>query len=159
MTLDKAPLELGVTVEACIAAIMPSERSGNRQWDIHAERVWVDADGTRLTQVVTNLLTNAVKYTHANGSIEVRVERVGDEAVLRVKDDGVGIPPEVLPHVFELFTQARPAPVDREGGLGIGLALVQHLVGLHGGCVEALSDGDGRGAEFVVRLPSIEPVT
>ena len=114
--------------------------------------VWLYADASRLEQVVVNLITNAAKYTEPGGSITVSVQQEGNDAVLRVRDSGVGIAPELLPHVFELFTQAERSLARSEGGLGIGLCLVKRLVEMHRGTVEAHSTlGDG--SEFVVRLP------
>jgi signal transduction histidine kinase len=113
----------------------------------------VDADPTRLEQVVVNLLRNAAKYTEPGGAIELAVRRDGDAVVLAVRDSGVGIAADVLPRVFDLFAQARPS-LDRSlGGLGVGLTVARRLVELHGGTIAAHSEGLGRGAEFVVRLP------
>jgi len=117
------------------------------------EPVWLEADATRLAQVVSNLLINAAKYTEKGGHIGLTVEREGEDAVLRVRDTGVGIAPEMLPHVFEMFTQADRSLDRSQGGLGIGLTLVRHLVEMHGGQVQAASDGLGEGSEFVVRMP------
>lgn len=114
----------------------------------------VDADAGRIEQVLVNLLTNAAKYTLPGGRIEVVAERAPREIVLRVRDNGIGISAEMLPEVFNLFSQGNRSLDRSEGGLGLGLALVQRLVELHGGCVEARSDGCGKGAEFVVRLPA-----
>ncbi len=107
----------------------------------------------RLAQVVGNLLTNAAKYTEPNGRIWLTAEREGDEAVLRVRDNGIGIAPDMLPRIFELFVQVDHAATRSQGGLGIGLTLVKNLVEMHNGTVEARSDGLGKGSEFVVRLP------
>jgi signal transduction histidine kinase len=115
--------------------------------------VYIDADRIRLEQVISNVLDNAQKYTENGGSIEVQLKRDGGHAVVRVRDSGIGIAPEVLPHVFELFTQADSALSRTRGGLGIGLSLVRQLVEMHGGSVTASSPGLGRGSEFVVRLP------
>ena len=120
------------------------------------QAIWVNADAARLEQVVVNLLTNAAKYTDHAGQIWVTLKQEGAEAVLRVKDTGVGIAPEILPRIFDLFTQAKQSLDRSEGGLGIGLALVQRLVELHGGTVEATSTV-GEGSEFIVRLPVIPP--
>ena len=114
----------------------------------------VDGDPVRLAQVVANLLTNAAKYTEPGGEIWVSVGREGAEIVLRVRDNGAGIAPDLLPRVFELFTQATQTLARAQGGLGLGLAIVQRLVDLHGGRVEARSDGPGRGSEFIVWLPA-----
>ena len=113
----------------------------------------LQADPPRLVQVVANLLDNAAKYTPAGGHILVSAGRENDEAVMRVRDDGIGIPVDLLPRVFDLFTQGERSPARSEGGLGIGLTIVNKLVALHGGRVEAHSDGPGKGSEFVVRLP------
>ena len=113
----------------------------------------LDADPLRLAQVVGNLLTNAAKYTEANGRIWLTARREGDEAVMRVRDDGIGIAPDMLPHVFELFVQADHSSTKAQGGLGIGLTLVKNLVEMHNGTVEAHSAGLGAGCEFVIRLP------
>ena len=118
-----------------------------------AKPVWLNADAARLEQVVVNLLTNAAKYTEDGGRIELTVQRDGPDAVLRVRDTGIGIAPDLLPHVFDLFTQAERSLDRSQGGLGIGLCLVQRLTELHGGSVTAHSV-PGQGSEFVVRLPS-----
>jgi signal transduction histidine kinase len=115
--------------------------------------VLVEADPVRLAQVMSNLFTNAAKYTPTAGHVCVKLSQSGESAVLTVRDDGIGIPGDMLPHLFDLFVQG-PRGLDRaEGGLGIGLTLVKSLVELHGGLVEARSDGPGTGSEFVVRLP------
>lgn len=114
--------------------------------------LWVDGDPVRLEQIVVNLLSNAIKYTDRGGHIRVELSAEADEAVLRVRDDGVGIAPEMLPHIFELFTQADRSLDRAQGGLGIGLALVQLLVTIHEGRLEVQSKLD-EGSEFVVRLP------
>ena len=119
-----------------------------------AQPVWLHADAARLEQVVVNLLTNAAKYTDEGGCIELSVQHDGPDAVLRVRDTGIGIAPDLLPHVFDLFTQAERSLDRSQGGLGIGLCLVQQLVELHGGTVTAHSV-QGQGSEFVVRLPSM----
>jgi signal transduction histidine kinase len=113
----------------------------------------VEGDRTRLTQIVANLLGNAVRYTPHGGQVALALDAEAGEAVVRVSDSGIGIAPEFLPHVFELFSQ-QSVGVDREhGGLGLGLALVHRLVTLHGGRVSAASAGVGQGATFTVRLP------
>jgi len=107
----------------------------------------------RLTQVISNLLTNSAKYTEANGTIRLSARREGPQAVLSVVDNGIGIASDMLPHIFELFVQADQSSTKTQGGLGIGLTLVKNLVELHGGSVDAHSAGLGAGSEFVVRLP------
>ncbi len=116
------------------------------------EPIWLFGDAGRLEQVVVNLLTNAAKYTEEGGRVWLTASREGDEAVIRVRDTGVGIAPELLPRVFDLFTQAERSLDRAQGGLGIGLALVQRLVEMHRGKVNAFS-AMGQGSEFVVRLP------
>ena len=115
--------------------------------------IYVDADLTRLTQVFSNLLNNAAKFTPRGGRLRLAVQQMGTEAVASVTDNGIGIPTHMLPHVFEMFTQVEGNLGRSQGGLGIGLSIVQRLVQMHGGSVEACSDGPGRGSEFVVRLP------
>jgi CheY-like chemotaxis protein len=114
--------------------------------------VWIDGDPTRLEQVVVNLLNNAAKYTDEGGQIRLSLQQAENEAVLQVRDSGVGIAPELIPHIFDLFTQAERSLARSQGGLGIGLHLVQRLVEMHGGEV-AVSSTVGQGSEFVVRLP------
>ncbi len=117
------------------------------------ESLPIDADPVRLAQVVGNLLTNAAKYTEPNGHIWLTAERDGHMAVLRVRDNGIGITPDMLPRIFELFVQVDHAAKRSQGGLGIGLTLVKNLVEMHNGTIEARSEGLGKGSEFVVRLP------
>jgi PAS domain S-box-containing protein len=119
------------------------------------ETIPVEADTTRLAQVVSNLLNNAAKYTPEGGRIRLTVETTSREAVLHVCDSGMGIPAELLPQVFDLFTQGDRSLARSEGGLGIGLTLVKSLVEMHGGRVEARSEGAGKGSEFVVYLPTL----
>ena len=119
--------------------------------------LFLEADGTRLAQVISNLLTNAAKYTDEGGSIFLSSAVDGDEVVIRVLDSGMGISAELLPHIFDLFIQGDRSLARSEGGLGIGLTLVRRLVELHGGTVQAASDGLGCGSEFTVRLPALPP--
>jgi len=113
----------------------------------------VHADPVRLAQVFANLLNNAARYTEEGGSIRMTAEQVGDQVVVSIKDDGIGIEPEMLPSIFEIYSQANPELARSQGGLGIGLSLAKGLVELHGGTIEARSEGAGRGSEFIVRLP------
>lgn len=124
--------------------------------DLPAKPMFVDADPTRLTQVLTNLLNNAAKYTPRGGQISLSAAREGNEAVIRVTDNGVGIPPALLPKVFDMFMQVGTALERSQGGLGLGLTLVRKLVEMHGGTVSVESGGDGMGSTFTVRLPLAE---
>lgn len=142
---------VAVTVEAMQP--MMNERQHQLSVRVPTEEIWLDADAARLSQILTNLLHNAAKYTHQRGEISLTVERAGNEAVFRVRDNGPGIAPEMINKVFDLFTQAEQTLDRSHGGLGIGLTLVRTLVELHGGRVAAQSDGVGRGSEFIVRLP------
>jgi PAS domain S-box-containing protein len=137
-------------VETCRSSL--GERSQSLHLLLPEVEIPLDADPTRLRQVFINLVRNAAKYSESGGTIWVKVTVEGDEAVVRVQDTGVGIAPEVMPHIFDLFTQAEVASRS-QGGLGIGLSVVMDYVALHGGTVQAASDGLGKGSEFTVRLP------
>jgi CheY-like chemotaxis protein/two-component sensor histidine kinase len=155
INLQREPTDLddviARAVESCGPAI--AARSIALEIETPDEALFVDGDGTRLVQVLTNILNNAVKYTDPRGRIVVKAERDADHVVLSVRDSGVGIAASSLPRVFDLFAQV-PAAVDRlGGGLGIGLAIVRRLVEMHGGTVTAHSGGPGMGSEFTVRLP------
>ena len=123
-----------------------------------ASPLYVEGDAVRLAQVLSNLLNNAGKYTEPGGCVEITAGRSDGWAVVSVADTGVGIPKDMLPHVFALFAQVDRTLGRAQGGLGIGLALVRKLVGLHGGAVEAQSEGPGLGSRFVVRLPLSQAV-
>jgi PAS domain S-box-containing protein len=158
IALRREPIELAAVVqravEGCRSAI--DERGHRLHLSVSTEPVRVEGDLTRLVQVVGNLLHNAAKYTPERGNIWLEAGAEDDHAVVRVRDDGVGVPGELLPHVFDLFTQADRSLDRSQGGLGIGLTLARRLVELHGGRVEARSDGPGHGSEFVVVLPRLE---
>ena len=141
---------IGDAVETCRPAI--DERTQVLHQLLPEVAIALDADAIRLRQVFVNLIANAAKYTQHGGTIWIKASTEGDEAVVRVRDTGVGIAPDLMPHIFELFTQAEFAEAS-EGGLGIGLSLVRDTVRLHGGSVQANSDGLGKGSEFTVRLP------
>jgi PAS domain S-box-containing protein len=153
--LQQDRLDMRGVVERGIESARPliARRRHELSVSLPAEPIWLYADSTRLEQVVVNLLNNAAKYTEEGGQIWLTIRQEGDEMVLRVRDTGVGIAPEVLPRVFDLFTQADRSLDRSQGGLGIGLALVQRLVEMHRGTAVAHSAGLGRGAEFIVRLP------
>ena len=120
-----------------------------------AKGLRVDGDPTRLSQVISNLLTNAAKYTPPRGDISVRAKRVDGDVQVSVKDSGTGIAADMLPHIFDLFVQERQAVERSQGGLGIGLTIVRSLVELHGGSVSVRSSRPGKGSEFTVRLPAV----
>ena len=123
--------------------------------DCHAAPILLDADPTRLAQVFSNLLNNAAKYGEAGGHIALSAELEGDQVVVRVTDTGIGIPADHLPRIFEIFAQVDTALERSQGGLGIGLSLAKGLVEMHGGRIEAHSDGPGLGSEFIVCLPIV----
>jgi signal transduction histidine kinase len=156
ITLRKETLDLGVVAARAVEMVYPQFDDRRQQLTMSCpSSVQVDGDSTRLTQVVANLLENASKYTPEQGRIWLSVRREGREAILSVRDNGAGMPAEMLPCVFDPFTQGE-RPLDRsQGGLGIGLTLVRRLVELHGGSVAAFSAGLGLGSEFVVRLPAL----
>jgi PAS domain S-box-containing protein len=136
--------------------ILVEERKHTLDMTIDRGNLWVDADPTRLEQVVVNLLNNAAKYSENGGHIRLSAGPEGGNIVIRVKDAGIGIPPEKLPEMFRLFSQADHSSARSEGGLGIGLTIVKSLVEMHGGSITAHSEGPGKGSEFVVRLPAAE---
>ncbi len=148
-------IEVRTAVEAAIEASRPAIETGQHTLTVHTsdEQLWLQADPTRLAQVIGNLLTNAAKYTPDGGRIDVSVERDNEYAVVRVKDTGLGIPADMLPLVFDLFTQVGKHLDRAQGGLGIGLALVKRLVEMHGGEVTVESPGPDRGSTFSVRMP------
>ncbi len=155
VSLEQRDVALASVVARGVELAGPLIEQHQHQLSLRVPRsLTVHADPTRLAQVVANLLTNAAKYTPPAGQIDVWAEAADPQVILHVRDNGIGIPRELLPSVFDLFTQGGRRSLDRsQGGLGLGLALVKNLVELHGGSVEALSDGEGRGSEFVVRLP------
>ncbi len=156
--LDLEVLNAASVVAAAVETSRPLiEESGHQMTvTLPEEPVWVRCDRVRLAQVLSNLLNNAAKYTQRGGLIALTVKRSGGEAVFRVADNGIGISAEMLPKVFELFTQVERSLDRSQGGLGVGLTVVKRLVEMHGGRVEAASSGAGGGSEFTVRLPAIE---
>jgi PAS domain S-box-containing protein len=152
--LAREPVELQALARRCVDALVHGRRGTGHDIHIEGEAVYVDGDRARLEQIVTNLLDNAVKHTPAGGRVTIETRRAGDDAVLVVRDTGAGIAPDLLPRVFDFFVQG-PQGLDRaHGGLGLGLAVVKTLVGLHGGTVAAASAGPGRGSEFTIRVPT-----
>jgi PAS domain S-box-containing protein len=146
--------EANELVTAALESCRPALEAKHLHLSVHfsAERLELDGDADRLVQVFSNLSSNAVRYTQEQGRIWITSGRSGNEAVISVRDSGVGIEPEALERIFEMFSQAAPVEVE-QAGMGIGLALVRQLVRMHGGVVQARSEGRGRGSEFIVRLP------
>lgn len=152
--LDVQEVDLGEVASAAVDTITPAASAKHITLNVSVEpRVCINGDPNRLQQVIWNLLSNAVKFTPRDGVVSMSVETVGSRARVTVRDTGKGIDPEFLPFVFERFQQADSATTRRFGGLGLGLSIVRQLVELHGGSVQAFSDGEGRGASFTVYLP------
>jgi PAS domain S-box-containing protein len=153
--LRKEHVELSLVVARAVETVKPTIDAIGHQLlvTLPFDPLFLDADPLRLAQVLGNLLTNASKYTEANGRIALTASREGNDAVLRVQDNGIGIAADMLPSIFDLFVQADHAATRSQGGLGIGLTLVKNLVEMHGGSVEAYSEGLGTGSLFVLRLP------
>jgi PAS domain S-box-containing protein len=157
INLQKKPTEVATIVSRAVENSRPLIQSRRHQLTLalDADSILVNADAIRMAQVVSNLLINAAKYTPEGGQIRLTVERDGNDAIIRVADNGMGIPPALMPRIFDLFTQAERTLDRAEGGLGIGLKLVRHLTEMHHGVVSATSGGPGAGSEFVVRLPLV----
>ena len=153
LLLDLRPVALGPIVQDAAESLAGAAAEKGVKLTVAPDPATVRGDALRLGQVVTNLVGNAVKFTPAGGDITVRLERVGNDARLTVRDTGFGIDPDLLPHIFDRFRQADAGGSRRQAGLGLGLAIVRNLVELHGGTVKAESDGPGRGATFTVTLP------
>lgn len=154
--LQRALIDATPVLHYAVEAVRPfvEERKHELLLTFTSTDLRLDADATRVEQILVNLLSNAAKYTPAGGRIQLIAGVEGNEVVFRVRDNGVGIPPELLPRIFELFAQGNRSLARSEGGLGIGLTLVRSLAELHGGTVTATSGGTGTGSEFVVRLPA-----
>ena len=159
LQVEMQPVDIPSSVERAIATVRPAaDAKGVRLDTAIAPAVGpVSGDPDRLQQVAWNLLANAVKFTPAGGHVQVEVRPVDAHVELQVRDTGIGIAPALLPHVFERFWQADASPTRAVGGLGLGLAIVRHIVEMHGGTAEAHSEGPGRGATFTVRLPLLSP--
>jgi len=159
ITLSLEPMPVSNAIDQALETVLPRirERGQHLYLNMPEEPAGTRGDRVRLTQVFANLLNNAAKYTDRGGRIWLDAQRDGDMAVVRVRDNGTGIAPEVLPHIFDLFTQGPRSLARSEGGLGVGLNLVRRLVELHGGSVSATSAGGGAGSSFTIRLPRAEP--
>jgi signal transduction histidine kinase len=158
LRLEFTPCELRPVIEAVVESLRPTAEAKAVRLELLLEPdvalVYGDAD--RLRQVIWNLLSNAVKFTPRNGSVQVRVQRDRTHVAIAVRDSGEGIKRDFLPHIFERFSQADGSTTREHGGLGLGLAIVRHLVELHGGTVRAESPGAGLGSTFIVSLPLME---
>jgi signal transduction histidine kinase/DNA-binding response OmpR family regulator len=160
VNLRMEPVDVAQVVGLAVETSRPLIESKNMALTVQlaTEEIWVQADKARLAQVLSNVLNNAAKYTGDGGTIQLYVGREGPDVVFRVRDNGIGIPSEMLSKVFDLFTQVDRSLDRSQGGLGIGLTLVRRLMELHGGSVEARSDGPGQGSEFVLTMPTIARV-
>ena len=148
-------MELGDAVRRSVGAL--AERAHEQRIGLEVEIEggphWIHGDAVRIEQIITNVVSNAIKYTGPGGTIRVSLAGRDGETVLGIRDDGLGIAPDLLPHIFEPFVQGERTLERSQGGLGVGLTLVRRLVELHGGSVSAASDGPGRGSTFTIRLP------
>ena len=157
LKLEVRPIELTAVIESAVESILPAAQAK----EIRLQRVldsgssMISGDSNRLQQIIWNLLSNAVKFTPKGGRVQIRLERINSHVEIIVTDTGTGISPEILPHIFDRFKQADTTSTRKYGGLGLGLAIVRHLVEMHGGTVEAESGGEGRGSTFTVKLPLI----
>lgn len=156
IVLERRPIDLAQVARNTVDTLRNTGQLQRHECNTQLDSVWVNADPTRIDQVVANLLTNAVKYTPPPGRIDVTVRREGGVAVFSVRDSGLGLEAELRPRIFDLFVQGERALDRSQGGLGIGLTLVRRIAELHEGRVEARSEGVGRGSEFIVELPAIE---
>ena len=154
--LEQAPLDFTALVKRVALQVVGS--SPKHRLDLRLEAAWVSGDDTRLEQIVTNLLSNAVRYSPVGGAIHLLLARAADRVLLSVRDEGVGMAADLVPRVFDLFVQGERGAARSQGGLGIGLTLAHRLADLHGGRLDARSEGEGRGSTFTLTLPGIEPL-
>jgi signal transduction histidine kinase/ActR/RegA family two-component response regulator len=157
IVLCRAPIDLLEVTRSAVQTLEAAGRCADHEVAVEGCSVWVDADATRLEQIVSNVLVNSVKYTPKGGHVQLSVAATDGQATLRVQDDGDGIDAELLPRVFDLFAQGERALSRSQGGLGIGLTLVKRLAVLHGGNIVAESEGEGRGSTFTLSLPACSP--
>lgn len=150
---EMAPLDMIALIRATVDALRPTAEAKGVELQSSLSDVTLMGDALLLKQAIGNLLTNAIKFTPGGGKVAIRLRRCDDEAILQIEDDGEGISPEFLPHLFNSFRQADSSSIRRHGGLGLGLSIVKHLVELHGGTVRAASAGVGQGASFTMSLP------
>lgn len=155
--LERRPLDFAALVQRVAVQVVGS--SPKHQLDLRLEPAWVSGDDTRLEQIVTNLLSNAVRYSPDGGAIQLTLARAADRVLFTVRDEGVGMAARLLPRVFDLFVQGERGAARSQGGLGIGLTLAHRLAKLHDGRLDAHSDGEGQGSTFTLTLPGIEPLS
>jgi signal transduction histidine kinase len=155
--LNRQPTEVNELVSQALEMTSAAIKAKSHEVELrlHAEPLWVDGDATRLKQVLSNLLHNAARYSTEHGHIAIKVRRADADVVVEVADRGMGIEPDLLPHVFGLFVQGGVAAGGAPGGLGVGLTLAQRLVQEHGGTIAAASVGAGHGSQFTVTLPLV----
>ncbi|MGN6665926.1 MAG: sensor histidine kinase [Trinickia sp.] len=155
IVLKRERVMLQSVIQSAVETSRPLLDAQAHRFDIAlpAQAVWLDADATRVAQVISNVLNNAAKYTPRGGRIELAARSSGDQVVVRVSDTGIGIPKAMLSNIFEMFAQAEQSMDRAQGGLGLGLSLAKRLVEMHAGSIEALSEGPGQGSTFVIRLP------
>jgi len=159
ISLQRDSIDAFATVEETLRALAAAGITTGRRVELQGAAAWVNADRTRIVQVVTNLVSNAAQHTVVGGRISVNVTSRANAIELSVNDDGVGMDAETAARVFDLFFQAQQGPERKRGGLGLGLTLARRIVELHGGTLEVASDGPGTGATFTIRLPAIAPLT
>ncbi len=157
INLHRETIELSAVVKRSVETARPLIEEQRHEFTVYlpSEPIFIQGDLVRLAQALANVLNNAGKYTEKGGRVQLLAECTDNTAVIRVRDTGIGISAEVLPHIFDLFTQAERSLDRSQGGLGIGLTLVRTLVEMHGGSVQAISAGPGRGSEFIIRLPAL----
>jgi signal transduction histidine kinase len=157
VVLAEVPLELADAAQRCIVLLAPRAEGRQIELEVEGGPHWIHGDPVRIEQIVTNVLSNAIKYTGDDAVIHVKLAAEDSDTVLSVTDDGLGIAPDLLPQIFEPFVQGERTLDRSQGGLGVGLTLVRRLVELHGGSVRACSEGPGRGSTFIIRLPRVAP--
>jgi signal transduction histidine kinase len=154
LTLRREHVDLKALITGVVESVKASIELPHHRLivELPPTHLTIDADPARLRQVLVNLITNSAKYTNPGGTIVLRASRQGQDVLLSVRDDGIGIEPEALPYIFDLFWQSRDTVDRAQGGVGIGLSLVRQIVELHGGTIDATSEGRGKGSEFLIRL-------
>jgi signal transduction histidine kinase/CheY-like chemotaxis protein len=155
IVLNLQPLNLAECLQSCVDGLKAAQRVNNHSINLTAESVWINADPVRIEQIFINLIGNALKFSAAGSSINIHLQQAGGQAVVRVQDQGTGMTPELIAQVFEPFIQGPPPVSGDQGGMGVGLALVKQLVGLHGGTVTVASVGLNQGSTFICHFPAV----